>query len=342
MIKVLIVDDSAFVREQLRRLLLGVSDFLIVGEAINGKLAVEMTQRLRPDVIIMDVDMPVEDGIEATRRIMEDTPTPILIHTSSFISRARNVPFEAIKNGALDIIEKPSVYPFDSAGEKELTNRIRLLAGIKVFRRMKTKSEETKADTQIQHTAHAPHVLAIAASTGGPRALYDFFGMLPPFIPFPILLVQHIGANFVLGFIEWLQNTTKIQMKIAQDAEQLLPNVCYVSPGGIHLSLRANGAIHLDDSPAVHSCKPSADILFKGVSTAFGRNAVGIVLTGIGDDGALGLLQMKSSGAITIAQDEESSVVFGMPKKASDIGAVSIVGNIPQIADHVKKLFRLS
>lgn len=345
MFKILIADDSMFVREQLRQLLLCHGDFLVVGEAHHGKEAVEMTRRLHPDVIIMDVDMPVMDGIDATRQIMEEVPTPILIHTSSYISRSRNVPFEAIKMGAIDIIEKPKMYPLDPSHEKEFINRIKLISGIKVFRRLKVKSErrlgDHDADLTRQSHSRLPQILAVAASTGGPKALFDLFSLLPPILSFPIVLVQHIGNSFVSGFMEWLQNTSQVQMKIAEHGETLIPNVCYISPGGLHLAVRSSHQIELSDIPPVHSCKPSADVLFNSVSAVYGDNAVGVLLTGIGEDGALGLYEMNQAGATTIAQDEESSVVFGMPKRAIEMNAATYIANITQVATHIKRLFHL-
>lgn len=343
MIKILLVDDSLFVREQLRQLILTQPDCIVVGEARHGRESIDLAARLHPDVIIMDVDMPVMDGIEATRFIMESTPTPILIHTSSYISRSRNVPFAAIQMGALDIIEKPDVYPLSEQEKREFLNRIRLAAQVKVFRRLKPRAEVEHPAAPPPNGTHAvPAILAIAASTGGPKALYDIISALPPFVPFPILVVQHIGASFVAGFVEWLQTTTQIQIKVAQHGEPLVSNVCYVSPGGRHLTVRLPHTIALDDGPPLHSCKPSADILFSSVGAAFGAGAVGILLTGIGEDGAQGLLELKQAGSTTIAQDEESSVVFGMPKKAIELHAATSIGNIQQIVTHIKRLFQLS
>jgi two-component system chemotaxis response regulator CheB len=190
---------------------------------------------------------------------------------------------------------------------------------------------------------HAPPaILALAASTGGPKALYDIFSALPPFVPFPIMLVQHIGAAFVAGFVEWLQTTTQIQIKVAQHDEPLVPNVCYVAPGGRHLAVRLPHTVLLDDGPPIHSCRPSADILFTSIAKVFGSHAVGVLLTGIGEDGAQGLLDLKQAGAATLVQDEESSVIFGMPKKAIELNAAAAVGNIPQIVAHIKRLFQMA
>lgn len=342
MIKILLADDSPFVREQLRQIFRNHNDIVVVGEARNGKECVLLNAQLSPNLIIMDVDMPIMDGIEATRIIMEEIPVPIVIHTSSYISKSRNVPFEAIKMGAIDIIEKTKMDLMTPQKEKEFVNRIRLIAGIKVFRRFKVKHEIHPSQTEsLSQDMLPPSVLTIAASTGGPKVIFDIFTQLPPFLPFPTLVVQHIGATFVQGFIEWLQTTTQVQMKIAEHGETLLPNVCYVSPGDVHLAVQVPNQIALLDTPPVHSCKPSADVLFSSISKVYGNTAIGVLLTGIGEDGAFGLYDLRQAGGITIAQDKDSSIVYGMPKKAIEMNAASFVGNVQQITDRIKKLFHL-
>jgi two-component system chemotaxis response regulator CheB len=167
------------------------------------------------------------------------------------------------------------------------------------------------------------------------------FSLLPPVLPFPILLVQHIGREFLDGFASWLQMFTGVTIRIAEDGEALMPNTCYLSPGDRHLALRSASAVFLDDGPPVNSSRPSADVLFHSVRRAYGAHAVGVLLTGIGRDGAEGLCAMREAGAVTCAQDEKSSVVFGMPRKAIEMKAVSFVGNIEQIAQTITRLFRL-
>jgi two-component system chemotaxis response regulator CheB len=343
MIRVLIVDDSAFVRAQLRTLLEADARFTVAGEARNGREGVERSAMLRPDLVIMDVEMQGMDGIEATRRIMATDPVPIVIHTSAAISAQRNVPFEALRAGALDILLKPPLYPLPAPEERELLGRLQMLAGIHVFRR--PDRADIRRDTLASEAAGdgpLPRVLAIAASTGGPRILSELFRALPPMLPFPVLLVQHIGTAFVEGFAEWLQNYTAATVKLASDGEALLPNVCYLSPGDKHLALRSPFNVHLDAGPPLHACRPSGDILFQSVRSVCGARAVGVVLTGIGQDGAEGLRHLATAGAVTIAQDEESCVVFGMPRKAIELGAASFVGDVLAISGAIQRAFRLS
>jgi two-component system chemotaxis response regulator CheB len=184
-----------------------------------------------------------------------------------------------------------------------------------------------------------PRLLAVAASTGGPRALAELFRSLPPMLPFPMMLVQHIGPAFVGSFAEWLQGLTSVQLAIAKDGQPLLPNTCYISPGPVHLALRAPFNIHLEDSEPLHSCKPSADVLFRSVRNVLGAGAVGVLLTGLGSDGAEGLLSMHQAGATTIAQNEESAVVFGMPRRAIEMNAATWTGDIDDIASAITRLF---
>jgi two-component system, chemotaxis family, protein-glutamate methylesterase/glutaminase len=349
MIRVLLVDDSKFIREQLRVLLAGDTRFQVVGEAWNGMEACERVAALRPDLIILDVDMPKMDGIRATQYIMEHFPTPIVMFTSSTISMQRNLPFEGIRAGALDILLKPDIFPLPERDRREFLQRIEILASVHVFRRTArglvsepdTDPESEPVPQPFVSNRDIPRVLAVAASTGGPKALSELFSLLPPVLPFPILLVQHIGREFLDGFASWLQMFTGITMRIATDGEILMPNTCYLSPGDRHLSLRSASSIMLDDAPPVNSSRPSADVLFHAVQRVFGAHGVGVLLTGIGRDGADGLHAMHEAGAITLAQDEKSSVVFGMPRKAIEMNAVSYVGNIEQIASTVIKLFRL-
>jgi two-component system, chemotaxis family, protein-glutamate methylesterase/glutaminase len=344
-IRVLLADDSKFIREQLRTLLSSDSRFQVVGEAWNGEDACELVATLRPDLVILDVDMPKMDGIRATQHIMEHHPTPIVMFTSSRISMMRNLPFEGVRAGALDILFKPEIFPLPTQERKDFLQRIELLAAIHVFRRT---TRPANGDTEVEHEPEyvrsesgIPRVLAVAASTGGPKALSELFGLLPPVLPFPVLLVQHIGREFLDGFASWLQMFTSVTIRIAEDGDVLMPNTCYLSPGDRHLSLRSTSSILLDDAAPVNSSRPSADVMYHSVKRAFGAHAVGILLTGIGKDGAEGLLALREAGAVTCAQDEKSSVVFGMPRSAIEMKAASFVGNIGQIARTIIRLFRL-
>jgi len=342
MITILIVDDSLFVREQVKTILSSEKDLVVVGEARNGREAVSLARKLEPDVIIMDVEMDGMDGIEATRYIMEECPVPIVIHTSSTIARERNVPFEAMKMGALDIIRKPDIYPLTDDLKKEFLNKIKIVAGIKVIRRRKLVESSGETIAQEVGARPVPKILAIAASTGGPKAIYEILSQLPPVVPFPIMIVQHIGASFVEGFVEWLQTATSIQMRIARNGERVVPNSCYLSPGTHHLSIDQNETIVLRHGPPVNSCKPSADVLFDSVAKVYGKYAVGLLLTGIGQDGAKGLLHIKLAGGMTLVQDESSSIVFGMPKAAIEKNAAVRICSLDRIPYELIELFRLN
>jgi two-component system, chemotaxis family, protein-glutamate methylesterase/glutaminase len=345
MTRILIVDDSRFVRDQLRRILTSDPDFHIVGEAGNGKEAVDLAYTLHPDIIIMDVDMPVMDGIAATREIMATKPVPIVIHTSSAVSMRRNLPFEAIRAGALDVQYKPHLYPPEPQEQKEFLTRLHTLSRIHVFRRAPRESPPASLPViypaPVREPGAMPKLLAVAASTGGPKALSDMFRALPPVLPFPMLVVQHIGPAFVQGLAEWLQTFTSVRIKLASNGEPLAQNTCYLSPGSIHLAVRSPLNIHLDDSPPVNSCKPSGDVLFRSVCKICGTQSVGVVLTGIGQDGAAGLQLLHDAGAVTFAQNEESSVVFGMPRKAIELKAVSYSGDIDEISLAIQRVFRM-
>ena len=345
MIRVLIVDDSSFIREQVHRMLASDARFHVVGEAGDGVEACRLCGSLRPDLIILDVDMPHMDGIRATQRIMEIHPVPIVLFTNSTVSLQRNLPFEGIRSGALDIVLKPSLYPLQGPERRAFLDRMELLAGIHVFRRSPRNGDSvplSPPDLRRPATGRdIPKLLAVAASTGGPKALSDLFRLLPPVLPFPMLLVQHIGDEFLEGFVSWLQTFTGVTIRIAHDGETLQPNTCYLSPGDHHLSLRSQSSILLDHTAPVNSSRPSADVLFHAVRRMFGPLAVGVLLTGIGKDGAEGLLSMHEAGALTCAQDEKSSVVFGMPRKAIEMNAVSYVGNIEQIATAIMRIFGL-
>jgi two-component system, chemotaxis family, protein-glutamate methylesterase/glutaminase len=348
MIRILIIDDSSFIRNQVRQLFLDQPDFHVVGEGKDGGEAVVLTRQLHPDVIIMDVEMPKMDGIQAIEQIMNEIPTPIVLHTSSTISRKRNLPFEGIGKGALDILEKPRMYPYENGQKKDFLNKLRVFAGIKVFKRSKPKVEalpvyDQPADPLIKEYIHesSSRILAIAASTGGPKALFDLFSSLPPVLPFPVVLVQHISATFVENFAAWLQHATQVNIKIAAEGEVLSANTCYLAPGPVHLTINHPGIIHLDDGPAVNSCKPSADVLFKSLKHVYGSSAAAVVLTGIGEDGANGLLALKKAGAVTMAQDKDSSVAYGMPGRARELHAQQFVGNIEELAFYIQKQFGL-
>ena len=306
MIRVLLAEDSAVTREYLKWLLEQDPELEVVGAAPDGERAVALAERLRPDVILMDVHMPGLDGFDATRQIMERFPTPIVMATAS-TSRA----FEALEAGALVLLAKPPA-PWEDGHEaaaEELLRTIKLMAEVKVVRRW--------ADNGARRVRRprAPRVVAIGASTGGPQVLAAILGELPP-LGVPVVLVQHISLGFIEGFVEWLDSRAPMPVRIARHDDRLTPGTVYVADGGHHVTLTRDRRIALDDGPPVNGFRPSISRLFDSVAETCGQAAVGVLLTGMGRDGADGLRRMRDAGALTIAQDEASSVVFGMPGEA--------------------------
>ncbi len=334
MIRILVVDDVAFIRHQILNLLNATSDCSVIGEAQHGNEAVEMTVALKPDLILMDVEMPVCDGIEATKRIMALQPTPILIFTSSTVLRARNLPFEAIRAGALDLIEKPVLFPPSVDHVRTLLGRIRLLSGLPVIRRFGTTPPLVSRPAPLPLIG-IPKLIAMAGSTGAPRAYAEFFGTLPTKLEVPIVLLQHIGAAFMQGFVDWIQGITPMHVTLVQEERILEPGVIHVAPPDFHLVVTEEKTLRLDGRPPVHHCRPSADLLFHSVARNYGATAVGIILSGLGVDGAAGLAAIKNEGGTTMAQDRESAVVFGMPAAAIALRGVHIIGTPELLASSV-------
>jgi two-component system chemotaxis response regulator CheB len=338
-IRVVIVDDSDIVRQVLRRWLTPATGFQIVGEAPNGRVAVELVIKHRPQIVVMDVDMPVMDGLEATRLIMNQAPTPILIFTSSRLARERKVAFEALAAGALDVFHKPRLTGDDPGADSDagkLRKLLTLLAPIKVISRHASRAHVPLPPHTP--TGAVPRMLAIAASTGGPVALVKVLNALPPTFPLCTLLVQHQSAEFMDDFVAWLGENIKLPVKTAVNGESLRPSVVMVAPGDHHMRLAADGRIRIDRDAPIHACRPAADALFTSVAQVAGPKAIGVLLTGMGKDGARGLLDMRQAGAVTIAQDENTSVVYGMPKEAADIGAVSHVLPLEAIGEFIQSL----
>ncbi|MDL1970414.1 MAG: chemotaxis response regulator protein-glutamate methylesterase [Candidatus Desulfofervidaceae bacterium] len=334
-IKVLVVDDSLLIRRVLCLLLGKDPQIEIVGEAENGKDAVGKTLKLKPDVILMDILMPVMDGLEATQRIMSLCPTPILI-VSSVVNKVEVYSsFRALAAGALDVLEKPDS---DSEWQRlggNLIRKIKLFAGVKNLHPIEIKPQ-VPPPTEVKKSRGRYEVVAIGASTGGPTILKEILAPLPPSFPMPILIVQHIPQGFIDIMIEWLNRNTKLKVKQAKHGEPVRAGIAYVAPAEKHLQVNnckvlvVNGII-----PPVNTHRPSVDLLFRSVAEAYGNKAIGILLTGMGEDGARGLKAIKEKGGYTITQEEKSCVVFGMPKAAIELGAVIKTLKPSQIAQEL-------
>lgn len=324
-IRVLVVEDSPVVRDFLTHVLNLVPDFQVVGVAHDGEQAIAMVRDCLPDVVTMDIHMPRIDGFEATRRIMETHATPIVIVSGSSTVTEAVTACRALEAGALAAVPRPYGFghPEFASSAERLAETVRLMAGVKVVRRWPRRGVETggaRPVTPVPARADT-RIVAIGASTGGPAVVATILGALPKAPPFPVVIVQHICAGFTTGFAEWLGQAAGLPVHVATDAELLLPGHVYVAPSGAHMGVTGAYRAALDASPSENGVRPSVSHLFRSVAAAFGRNAVGILLTGMGTDGAEALKLIRDRGGLTIAQDRASSVVFGMPGEAVRLGA---------------------
>lgn len=337
-IRVLLADDSPLAREYLKDIISGSPDVVVAGEAGNGREAVELTHRLRPDLVIMDILMPVMGGMEAIARIMDEVPTPILALSSTFDDEEVRLVFQAIEKGALDVMAKPSGGMRRSSTFAEtLLQKIRLLARISVITHLRG-GETQEAPAFLPRTRKERRVVAIGASTGGPRAVLTILKSLPRNFRGTLLVVQHIASGFAEGFASWLSQEAALPVVVAREGEPLQEGKVYVAPNDLHLIARG-GRIALADSPAVLSCKPSVDVLFASIAAEYGAEGVGVLLTGMGKDGAQGLSAMKNHGGYTIVQDEETCTIFGMPKAAIALSAAIEILPLDRIAGRIVELF---
>jgi two-component system chemotaxis response regulator CheB len=341
-IKVLIVDDSSLIRAVLRKILEGDSGICVIGEAGNGREAVDLVQKLKPAVVIMDIKMPVMDGFGATEQIMAYCPTPILILSSIVDKEGIYTTFNAIAAGAVDVMEKPSALPNEQWTEMggALIRRVKLVAKAKVITHLKGKAKDFPRRKETAHflTHDNYKIVAIGASTGGPSVVKQILNSLPGDYNAGILIVQHMTEGFTKNFVEWLGSSCKMKVKIAQEGEKIEKGQALVAPDGFHTVINNFQRIELMNGEKVNGVKPSVDMLFKSVAGVYRQNAVGVLLTGMGVDGAEGLGYMKSSGGATIAQSEESCVVFGMPKAAIERGAADKILSLEDIIYTLKNI----
>lgn len=327
-IKVLVVDDSPVARELLVHILNSDPKIQIIGTASNGEEAIVASKDLSPDVITMDIHMPKMDGYEATRKIMEIHPTPIIIVTGSPSVKEISMAMRVIEAGALAVVQKPGglCHPDYQADVSRFIQTVKLMSEVKVVRRRAFPRRETvqPAEVKLERPSEI-QVVAIGASTGGPPVIQTILSKLPKKFPTPVLIVQHIATGFIEGFVEWLGQTSSLPVHVATHGEYILPGHVYFAPDGFQMKPDRYGRISLARGENGNGLCPSVSYLFRSVADVFGKNAVGILLTGMGKDGAEELKLMKEKGAITIAQDKESSVVHGMPGEAIKLDAAMYV-----------------
>ncbi len=337
-IRVLIVDDSPTVRAILVAMLEDTPGIKVVGQARDGEEAVQLNTTLRPDVITMDIRMPHMNGLEATRQIMTSEPTPIVVVATSIYDSDMRIAFNAVAAGALTVVEKPNgLLPADfEAVRTQLVTAIRLMSDIQVVP-LWPGGSPLEADLTPPPATHPTagrfhiQMVAIAASTGGPGTLNQILHDLPADFPIPIVVVQHITRGFAQGFARWLDGLTPLQVNLARDGDRIAPGQVVIAPDDMHLTIVPGGIIRLDQSPPVQGLRPSATRLFESVARAYGPRALGIVLSGMGEDGVEGLAALHHVGGHIIAQNEESCVVFGMPKVAIERGVVDEILSPPDM-----------
>jgi two-component system chemotaxis response regulator CheB len=333
MIRVLVVEDSLTVRRRLCDVLAADAELAVVGEAADGKQAIELCQALKPDVITMDMMLPVMTGLAATEYIMAYCPTPILVVSSSLQRGELFRTYDALAAGAVDVLEKPDGSEADGQWEQRLVAGVKMVSRIRVITHLRAR-----LGAFAQPRAPAPHwpappaqrprcaVIAIGASTGGPGAIVQVLQALPARVRAPVLLVLHINEPFGSAFAEWLDAQTPRRVAYAKDGEPLAGAAGRVlmAPPDRHLLLQ-DGRLLLTQDPERHSCRPSVDVLFESVAQDKAAAAAACLLTGMGRDGAAGLLAIRRAGGFTIAQDEASSVVYGMPREAALLGAAEAI-----------------
>jgi two-component system chemotaxis response regulator CheB len=337
--RVLVVEDSITTRKRLVDVLSADPDIEVVGEAGDGQRGVELCGRLRPDVVTLDMMLPIMSGLAATEFIMAYSPTPILIVSASTNRGELFKTYDALAAGALDVLEKPTGDEPDGVWEQKLVTTVKLISRIKVITHPRARlNSSTRRMTPPIGVSVEPsrpaRLVAIGTSTGGPAALVTILRALPRGFPLPILVVVHIGKLFAPAFAEWLDKQSDIRVSYARDGEPLPPvgdgRVLLASPDS-HLVLRQGKLRHTQD-PERHSCRPAVDVLFKSLAVEVGDECVACLLTGMGRDGAEGLLAIREAGGSTIAQDEATSVVFGMPREAILLGAAEQILPLDQVA----------
>jgi len=338
-VRVLIVEDSPVVRELLEHVLETDPEIRVIGAARDGEEAVEAARRLKPDIITMDFHMPRMNGLDATRRIMETHPAPIVIVSGSSARHEVAQSFRLLEAGALAVVAKPPGpgHPEHAAAARELVQTVRLMAEVRVVRRWPRREATLRAAPlrrPVEAALDRPEIrlVAIGASTGGPVALNTILSALPGDFSVPILIVQHIAAGFTEGFVDWLARSSGLPVHVATGGARPLPGHVYVAPDGRHMRLERDGSLALGGEAPENGHRPSVAHLFRSVAAAMGPHAVGVLLTGMGTDGAAELGRMKEQGAITIAQDEGTSVVHGMPGEAISLDAATHVLSPGEIA----------
>ena len=348
-IKILIVEDSMVAQKLLKTLVMRDERFELIGVAENGKQACEFVEKFKPDVVSMDIQMPVMDGVEATRKIMRENPVPIVIVSSFYQSSEIEMAMRVLEAGSVSILPRPygPGHPKYEQSARQYLNTLKLMSEIKVVRRKNDDiPKPVHTVSPIQPTLSEKcinqnfEVLAIGASAGGPEGLTTILSGLPGDFPLPVFIVQHIDSHFAEGFASWLNTSSKLPVSIAVNGEKALPGHVYLPPGDHHLIVNSNGTISTTKALPFNGLRPSVDLLFRSIAQVYGRKSLAVLLSGMGKDGAIELKNLFDLGAYTIAQDENSCLVFGMPGEAAKIGAVCKLLSPASIVLEINKLIK--
>jgi two-component system chemotaxis response regulator CheB len=365
-IRVLIVDDSPFMRKALERMLLAAEDIEVIGSARDGLDALEKIPQLKPDIVTLDVEMPRMDGLSCLKRIMTEMPLPVLM-VSSLTHEGAQATLEALALGALDFIPKESSLANQAILQiqQDLQEKVRKLAKSPRFRKGTLSPAPAAPKPVTPPPAFFPRsslakpapaapgtlpgspmaeLLVIGCSTGGPKALQDLLPGIPKAMPVPCLIVQHMPASFTKPFAERLDNLCEVDVKEAEHGETAYPGMVYIAPGGVHMNIRQRGSqlvIELNAEPSNTIHRPSVDIMFQSVAENYNRQVLAMILTGMGSDGARGMEQLKAKGAHTLAEAEETCVVYGMPRAAFERGCVDQVAPLHDLANILRRHFQI-
>lgn len=342
MIRVLVAEDSPTVRELLVEILESDPGIQVVGQAKNGQEAVELAERLRPDLITMDIHMPLLDGLEATKEIMVRAPTPILIVSSAASQRDVELSLSATRAGAL-MVTGPPGHPLSQGFDerrRQLVSLAKSMAQVRVVRHWRQGARPAPRRHARTNPTAEVRLIAIAASTGGPAALQRVLAGLPRDFAAPVLVVQHIAPGFVDGLCTWLKASCDLRVRIAVAGARLEPRTVYLAPDDRHLGVGGDATVQLSAAPPIGGFRPSANFLFDSAARSFGASTVAVILTGMGSDGVQGLRSVHEAGGHVLAQDESSSVVFGMPGEAVRAGVVDAVLPIGEIAPRLVEFMK--
>jgi two-component system, chemotaxis family, protein-glutamate methylesterase/glutaminase len=348
-LRILVVEDSLTIRRRLCEILTADPELEVIGEAEDGKRAIELCQALRPDVVTLDMVMPVMSGLTATEYIMAYMPTPILIVSASMNRGELFKTYDALAAGALDVLEKPSADDAGAAWERRFLAAVKLIARIKVITHPRARlgagqraAEDSRsppvppAAKHLDFPNRSLRAVAIGASTGGPAAIVKVLRALPGKVSFPVFVVLHIDEPFGAAFAEWLENQTPHKVAYAREGEHIdsRHGQVIMAPPGRHLTV-TGARLHLSNDPPRHSCRPSVDVLFESLALDRGDQVLACLLTGMGRDGAAGMLAIRRAGGFTIAQDEHTSVVYGMPREAALLGAAQTILPLDKIGPEI-------